>query len=90
MKNLLNTARWVLGIIGTVIFGSIQGAGGIDAAGGWLVKALAIFAFSGVLFVILDVCYHTFQGKGQACLFCGEIRQMSSFRIYSSCKKCGK
>jgi hypothetical protein len=55
-----------------------------------LLKVMAICAISWVLFVILDVCYHTFQGKGQACLFCGEIRQMSSFRIYSSCKKCGK
>jgi hypothetical protein len=55
-----------------------------------LLKVMAVCAISWVLLVILDVCYHTFQGKGQACPFCGELRQMSSFRIYSSCKKCGK
>ena len=90
MKNLLITTRWVLGAVTIVVYGLIQAAGGIDAAGELLLKVMAICAISWVLFVILDVCYHTFQGKGQACLFCGEIRQMSSFRIYSSCKKCGK
>jgi len=90
VKNLFITARWVLGAVTIVVYGLIQAAGGIDAAGDLLLKAMAICAVSWVLLVILDVCYHTFQGKGQACPFCGEIRQMSSFRIYSSCKKCGK
>jgi adhesin HecA-like repeat protein len=42
MKNLLITTRWVLGAVTIVVYGLIQAAGGIDAAGDLLLKAMAI------------------------------------------------
>ncbi len=90
MKNLFTNARWVLGAMTLIVYASIQAAGGIDAAGELLLKALAACAFSWVLLVIVEVCYHAIKGKGQACPYCGELRQMASFRVYQSCPKCGK
>ncbi len=90
MKVFFQLSRVVLGVVTLVVFGLIQANGGIDAVGVMLLKAISICAISWVLLVILDVSYHTFQGKGQACPYCGELRQMASFRMYPTCKKCGK
>jgi hypothetical protein len=42
-----------------------------------------------VLFIVFDVAYHAWHGRGQACRKCGHVRQMKSFRVYSDCPNCG-
>ena len=90
MKQYRLLAFGILGLVVALVATFSRRGGGIDAAGFPLLLALSVFAGLYGASVVVDTVWHAFQGRGQACRYCGHLRQMSSFRVYGNCPNCGK
>ena len=73
-----------------VVYAWIGFQGGIDRAGFPSLVAFGVLSGVWVIAIIVDTVYHAWKGKGQACIHCGHVRKLASFRIYSQCPKCSK
>jgi hypothetical protein len=78
------------------IFGAMAAVVGLHNSGilespGEMVQVFVYIA-TGLFVIILlfDVAYHSIKGEGQACPYCGHLRQMKPFRIYGECPNCHK
>jgi len=67
----------------------VKRGGGVDAAGLPLLVALDVAAGLCAAAIVVDVVWHAYQGRGQACRYCGHLRRMSSFRLEGPCPNCG-
>ncbi len=82
----------VFSVVGAIflLVAPLVGGKGIDRVG---IPLLLVFASLGALMVAIvafDVAYHAWRGEGQACRRCGHLRQMTPFRLYGACPKCGE
>jgi len=90
MKRLRLLTFGCLGIAVILLANTMKRAGGVEVANH---SALVLLnAVGGIICVavFVDTFWHAITGQGQACRHCGHLRQLSSFRVYSSCPNCGE
>ncbi|WP_169977106.1 hypothetical protein [Tautonia rosea] len=79
----------VLGTALIVVGGLVKWVGFAEAGQGLLVVLSGLGGLLGVL-IVADVTVHARLGKGQACMSCGHVRPLRSFRWAGPCPKCGE
>jgi len=80
----------VLGLVFTLVATLLSRWGGIEKAEFPLLFVINVIAGLVVSAIVFDTVWHAFNGKGQACRYCGHLRKMSSFRVYGNCENCGR
>ncbi|WP_152053141.1 hypothetical protein [Tautonia marina] len=81
----------VFAVVGTALMlvGGLVKWVGFEEAGRALLLVLWGLGTVLIVLIVADVTVHALLGRGQACMTCGHVRPLRSFRPAGPCPRCG-